>query len=154
MMAQMVVWWRPWSRMAQHQCHQSLLPSREQRGRDRERSTPRTPLHPHPHPAAASSTEVASSHLSAKEPFNYGFIFTHLSGHSISSLSQMNAFYICYMKIMRNTHVSEQTCFTLPMTDSPGFFALHIIPLRSHVFPSSILCLTKGVEDPNHNQSR
>lgn len=130
MMAQMVVRWRPWSRMAQHQCHQSLLPSREQRGRDRERSTPRTPLRHHP--PAASSTEVASPHLSAREPSNYGFTFTHLS--ACRWVNVMSTFCTPCMEIMRNARVCELTCLTLPITESPGFFALPIIPSHSPVF--------------------
>lgn len=137
--------------MAQHQCHQSLLPSREHRGRDRERSAPCTLLHPKP--PAASSIELVSPRLYARELSNYGFILTHLSACNISSLRQMDTFCTCYMEIIGDAQVLEKTCFTLPITDSTGFFALPIIPSCSPAFPSSIFYLTKGVEDPHHNQS-
>lgn len=152
MMAQMVVQWRLWSRMAQHQCHQSLLPSREQRRRDRERSAPCTPQ-----PPATTNTYVALSHPYARqigpEPLcQHTCLHVHVEhshSHQLEHILHMlyghqkkhTYIYVCrHVSLYPSQTLSRLLCFA------------HY-PFTLPCFPSSIFCLTEGVKDPHHNQS-
>lgn len=116
--------------MAQHQCHQSLLTSREQRGRDRERSAPCIPPPP-TQPQLPSPFLRLHLYLTPKSCTHYSSILTCM----LTPFSNMSASFTRVGQISWGARDYVSRHVLLSHHNLSRLFGLPIIPSLSPVFP-------------------